>query len=124
MYDGDGGKFWRETKRRARKDHRCTECRRRIQSGEEYWSSFGVHEYGGAYTGKTCAHCHVAQEWLMKQCDGFIYEMVREDIEEHVLEFGLVSTYSLARLAVGMRRRWTRRDGTLMEIPEVPPLAA
>ena len=103
--------------RKARKDHRCNECYRTINKGELYEYFYGIGE-GGLFTNKTCSHCQVAVSWLNAECDGYVFESVREDILEHVRE-GIYG-YDLARLYVGMRRRWQKKNGELMPIPARP----
>lgn len=47
----------------ARKEHRCSECRRTIKAGEPYEFTFGIWE-GHAETYKTCQHCLALREWV------------------------------------------------------------
>lgn len=101
----------------AVKEHKCNECRRVIARGESYMVERYVFD-GEAQTHKTCLHCQIARQWLVKECNGFLYTMVEEDINEHVHEGGY--GMDLARVAVGMGRHWKRRDGQLMPIPKLP----
>jgi len=115
--DGYWQMFTDET-RTARKEHKCSECRRAIQPCEKYTYESGVFE-GDFQVSKTCAHCKVARDWLMAECNGWMYTMVREDIEEHYGEgYGGMK---LARIAVGMKRKWKQfhRPG-LLPIPQMP----
>ncbi len=50
---------WRETERKARKEHRCGCCGRRILTGESYRAIFGVYE-GEVFSGKYCGACREA----------------------------------------------------------------
>lgn len=50
---------YEETIRKARKEHRCCECRLPIRAGETYQHVWGVWD-GHMETFKTCAACH----WL------------------------------------------------------------
>jgi hypothetical protein len=43
--------------KRARKEHPCSECGRRIQPGEGYEYAFGV-DSGDTYVWKICERCH------------------------------------------------------------------
>lgn len=100
----------------ARKEHRCAECRRQIRKGERYHTeAFKDGEHFAMH--KTCSHCMVARDWLNAECGGWVYEHVEEDVSEH-WEPGM--DVRLARLIVGMRRRWTTRRGDLMAMPEMP----
>lgn len=106
-----------ENIRQARKEHKCAECNRAIEPGEKYLVESYI--YDGEFTmHKTCTHCQVARDWLAKECGGWLYSGVYEDIREHVSEgcYGL----PVARLAAGMRRRWRLRDQKLMPIPRLP----
>ena len=47
---------WRESHRKARKEHVCSCCRRAIRPGETYLVHFSVFE-GDARTQKCCAEC-------------------------------------------------------------------
>lgn len=66
---------------KARKEHRCSECRRAIEIGEVYMVERYVSD-GNAFTHKTCRHCQVVRQWLLAECSGFIYECIGEDIQE------------------------------------------
>lgn len=101
---------------KARKEHLCSECHRKIRIGEIYRRECTLFE-GLKSTHKTCAHCQVVRHWLNFECGGFIYSQIEDDIREHATEgYGL----PVIRLAVGMRRFWTTRKGALMAIPEIP----
>lgn len=106
--------------RTARKDHKCGECWRTINKGEKYYATSGVGE-DGFFSTKTCSHCKIAQEWLTKQCRGFCYGMVEEDIREHLSDHSYQSPLSLGKIAVGIKRKWQRYDGQgLMAEPKMP----
>lgn len=49
--------YARRVQRRARKTHRCCECRGQIDRGEKYTYVFGVWS-GDAMTFKTCSDCN------------------------------------------------------------------
>jgi hypothetical protein len=101
----------------ARKPHKCMECGRGISKGERYHTETFKND-GTVTTHKTCAHCMVAREWLMKECGGWVYGAVEEDMSEHAdTYYGL----PVARLYVAMRNNWKRRDGSLRPIPAIPP---
>lgn len=100
----------------ARKPHKCEECRRDIAVGESYWYSTSLWE-GDFSANHVCLHCRVACDWLSKNCSGYVVTMVEEDIAEHVEEYHRMD---LARLAVGMRRKWQRFHGGLMSVPTLP----
>lgn len=102
--------------RRARERHRCGECRREIEPGEQYEHVFGFWE-GDSVAYDTCAHCVTAREWLEEVCSGFCYRGVLEDLVEHQEDY---ASQWLGRAIHGMRNGWRRRDGSAMAIPPKP----
>lgn len=102
---------------RAKKAHKCNECGRPIEPGETYRCTSGLGD--GCWTvNKVCAHCTVAAKWLLHNCHGYMDTCVREDIEHHVEDYRRMD---LARVAVGMRRKWKRvRRTEMMPIPQMP----
>jgi len=117
--DGERFDVYIKEARRARKAHRCAECGRAITPGEAYEVFRGLYD-GKWEAGKTCAHCRVAQEWLSRECGGFLHHAVADDIEDHFNEgYGV----GVGRLAVGMRRGWKLRCGTLAPLPRMPKLS-
>jgi hypothetical protein len=84
----------------ARKEHKCVECGRSIGVGERYRRSF-MKQDGAVYDAKTCAHCDVACSWLVANCNGYIYEAVIEDFQEHA-----TPCMPMLRIVVGARRQW------------------
>lgn len=119
-YADDPAEFYHETMRTARKQHKCLECYRSIEPGEQYervrakWDG-NISEY------KTCQQCLAVREWLNEVCSGFIFGCVRQDLHEHWQEgYGIW----LGKASVWMKRKWHKRDGTLaqpMTLPENLP---
>lgn len=105
-----------ERTRSAAKTHRCGECRRVIERGEEYLVDSFVHD-GEFESHKTCAHCKAVRQWLEHECGGFVYGGVLEDLHDHADDY---RRFDLYRLVVGMRRQWETRSGSLMRVPAVP----
>lgn len=105
--------------RKARKQHKCDDCGRIIEPRETYTHWVFLSE-GYWSKGACCAHCRAASKWLVEQCGGFLYVGILDDLEEHWNEEPLLCSMRLGRLIVGCRRRWKRRDGSLMPIPAVP----
>lgn len=105
----------------ARKEHKCNECRRGINRGESYMVERYVFD-GEQKTHKTCAHCQVVRNWIAAECGGWVYSGLREDIQEHVQEgyYG----FAVKKLAIGVGRKWTRKDGRPWPIPAMPPVTA
>lgn len=106
--------------RRARVWHLCDECRRVIEKGETYRHAAGLFDRVW-YRHRVCAHCMVGTEWLSANCGGYVLGEVRAELREHIEEYPEIGR-PLARVVVGMRRKWKalRGDG-LMPVPQVPP---
>lgn len=108
-----------EQHRKARKLHRCRECYRDIQPGETYLYETHIWE-GKVNTHKTCQHCQVVRSWLLGECGGFLYGAIEEDIREHAWEgYGI----EVKMMAVGMERKWTRKDGKPWRLPRLPKVS-
>jgi hypothetical protein len=109
-----------ERHQRARKGHSCSECGRAIRAGEQYMVERTIWE-GSASTVKTCRHCQVARKWLQKECGGWIYGGVYEDISEHAWDESYYGV-GVKMLSVGMSRSWTKKNGDLWRVPSVPKI--
>lgn len=122
MYDGGEGncEFHSEVIRKARKRHKCVECKRFIEPGENYERVVGKWN-GDISTFLTCIHCVGARAWLEIECGGWLYSTIKEDLEEHVSELDSdLSRRRLMRLIVGIRNGWKQFFGTgLMPVPVV-----
>lgn len=131
MFEGADGynTFSSSSNPKARKQHRCNECRRTIEIGERYCYYAWLFE-GDFGVSKTCLHCQVAGEWLQQNCGGYLVGSVLEDIEEHVHEYHYKPAPAciprLMRLRTGMRQKWLIKRGPsagkLMPIPTLPAL--
>ena len=118
--DADGRvEVFQSAARKARKAHKCGECRREIPIGENYHYEFGVLD-GDRVTYKTCAHCMVAREWLNKNCGGWVYWDVIDEINEHAHDYRKLA-FPLYRIVVGAQRHWRSFKGGLMALPKMPP---
>ena len=104
---------------KARKNHQCSECGRTILPREVYERWTGLTD-GLWDSCATCAHCLKAREWLMQMCDGFLYEGVLMDLEEHVGE-GHASDPYLRAYVAGMQRCWRWPNGELVPLPPACP---
>lgn len=116
--EGEGWAVSRDGHRVASRPYRCYECDREIAMGERYYYLTGIingdHHWE---TYRLCAHCDWAAGWLRGQCNGFLFGGVQEDLRNHWDEDVLLRDFDLGRRIVGMRRRWRRRDGSLMPVP-------
>lgn len=70
MSDAEPPKAYRQVIRKARKQHRCYECRGLIEKGEEYHYHSGIWDDPAAF--KVCSDCEQLREDLDKGSD--IYE--------------------------------------------------
>lgn len=109
MVDGADGGFTKfdDKVRKARREHRCDECRRVIGVGEHYEYVSGIYD-GGFVSNKTCRHCLDAREWLSLVCGGWLYCDVLEDLQEHTHESPELVGNWLMHTIASMRRGWTR----------------
>lgn len=115
--DADGWwDFFSSGERTARREHKCTECGRVILKSEVYEHARGRYD-GNFSTYKTCRHCMRARSLLTKECGGYLFQGVYEDLHEHIHEI-LPWSMKAARLCVGMNRKWRRFHGdALMPLP-------
>ena len=98
--------------RKARKPHPCSTCRRRIDPGEAYATSFTVYD-GRAYRWKWCAHCEAAWNiWCPEAGDG----MISEDGYDSWATDQARDLHELRNM-IYWRQQWRRKDGTLHPIP-------
>ena len=78
---------------KARKIHKCEECNREIQPGEEY-EYVTAKWYGAFETMKTCQDCLSIREVFF--CEGWVYSGMMEHLTEHIQEMnGKISSECL-----------------------------
>jgi len=88
---------------KARKEHKCTECGRTIQPGEEYEYYWGVWDYGPE-TYKTCMDCLSIRESFF--CKGYIFSNLYQDLIEHIYyEGGQITSECLTPLTKTAREQ-------------------
>lgn len=107
-----------QAERTARRVHRCYECSREIELGERHEEYSGLHDDGARtwYRYRTCAHCVAARGWLLRECGGWLFGGVLEDLEEHWAD-PWARTLELGRLIILSRGRWRDRTGNLLPVP-------
>lgn len=115
--DCDTARVSNTATRKAAKPHRCTDCFREIAKGETYQYTFMILE-DGPMTFRLCRHCQVAAAWLQRECRGYVFEQIREELEEHAQEYPHIAA-GLAPLIAGMRIKWSAGDG-LLPVPDLP----
>lgn len=118
--DSDPWTLLSEMEPQARKEHLCCECGRAIRVGEQYhfWSGLAAGRWN---TYHQCRQCVAAAAWLMRECGGYVFTEVLEELVEHWEEETAFQSVWLARAIAGMRRKWL--DGR-MPIPVAPPVLA
>lgn len=122
MVDGLGehASVYSEREYTARKQWRCTECERDILPGERYHYNFQVVD-GQPDEYRWCAHCGVGLKWLGVVCRGWLFYATTEDLRQHMGVDGY-PWVALGRHVVGRRRKWRRKDGTLLPLPRSLPV--
>lgn len=99
--------------RKARKAHHCSLCGRTIEPGETYEYQINIYDEH-IYTWKECAHCDAMRcridfsGWAGYPDEGIDADDIGEYEPRSIAE---------ARLIVGWRTKWRRKDGTLREVP-------
>jgi len=79
--DYDCPEFYHKDVRKARKEHVCEECRRKIMPGERYEHVRGKWD-GRVDSYKTCADCLSIRDTFF--CGGYGHGGVLYDFEEHI----------------------------------------
>jgi hypothetical protein len=84
--DDERSSFDREKLRKARKEHKCHECSKKIEKGQNYKEIVSCYE-GSFYLRKHCTTCDMAADWLSKNCGGWVYDHIVDDVLDHVSEY-------------------------------------
>lgn len=79
--DYDGPEFYYSKLMRARKAHRCDECRAEIRCGQDYERVSGKWD-GHVDTFKTCTACLSLRTVFF--CDGFLHSGLMDALRHHV----------------------------------------
>ena len=92
----ESSELFRETKPKARKEHKCGECYRTIEKGERY-NRYSVMYEGDFSEHKMCKDCNsVAESYFNAFIFGEVWEYVRNEIDEcygdFAIEDGLTET--------------------------------
>lgn len=103
---------WMTSHPRARREHRCSDCRRIIRPGETYRRGVGF-EGGTLYSEwKDCQHC----EFVLNQYDVAWDGEYNEDTFTEWAGDGF-QDITEARLQAGYRNKWTTAQGNLWPLP-------
>lgn len=108
--DGDGPSAFWESRPKAKKRHRCCECRGWIEPGETYWRVRGVWD-GEAQTFSMCADCECLKEWACIGAAGFCWSFgnVMTDVLDYIHDSGEEALIAEAEARVRAIRN-KRRD--------------
>ena len=100
-YSDDLAEFYWLSNPKARKVHKCYDCKREIQPGQIYYRDTGKWD-GKLKTYKMCIVCReIIDEFF---CDGFAYGQINSDLYEHIQEMdGKISESCLASLSKDAR---------------------
>ncbi len=102
--DYDMPDLYSQSYRIAKKRHVCYECARFIEPKEKYSYVFAIYgKENSSY--KTCYHCFMGQEWLLKTCGGFLHGNLEEEIKEHAEDYKRMDLY---RFVVGINKKWNK----------------
>jgi hypothetical protein len=102
MIGGEYSLVLSETRVKARKEHKCGECYRKIEPKETYVRTATIYE-GELNAYKTCLQCMEVKHWLARNCDGYVYTHCYEDLRDHVEKAMGMEFY---RAVVGMKNKW------------------
>lgn len=96
--------------RTARTGHKCILCQRTIRPGETYWRGAGM-DGATAWTWKECAHCDTIRDiaWQETHDDEYFPELLDD--------WKPASVTHMRLKVLAVRKRWTRRDGSLYPVP-------
>lgn len=102
-YDCDGPEFYTAKVVKARKSHKCYECRSEIKSGEQYFRDTGM--WGGDFsTFRTCCLCVEIRDAF--SCDGtWMYGSLWDDLRECVFPELTTANKCLQKLGVAARQQ-------------------
>lgn len=80
--------FFSESMHTARKAHRCSECGRAIDVGEQYENTTGKWD-GDFSTFKTCLRCRAVREYVVEHvpCFCWAYGNMLQDARDTVSEY-------------------------------------
>ncbi|NOV25928.1 hypothetical protein E5S69_20715 [Cupriavidus necator] len=100
--DYDAPEFYVQATHKARKAHRCNECRRQIKAGENYERASGKWD-GQVDFFKTCEHCVSIRQWVKAHvpCACLSHGNLIED----AIEYGRAYAHEAPGFLFGIHRR-------------------
>ena len=99
--DGEAPSFYREEMRKARKEHRCSECGSIIANYEKYMLCAGSWD-GEFHTFKTCSRCLALSDYIKSNIPCFCWTLM--DLREQALEVAREYAHELPGLLFGAYR--------------------
>lgn len=100
--DYDAPEFYHQENRKAKKEHRCSECARAIEPGETYEHVRGKWN-GDVDTFKTCPRCLALKEWVRAHVPCFCW--AHGNIIEDAIETARGYAHEAPGLLFGAYRR-------------------
>ena len=91
--EGEVCSVWRESIRRARKQHCCSACRAVIRPGDFYSYTFCVNPDAGPETIRRCGSCEVTYRHLVAQCDAYNKTVNLDDARYSQADLGCALAY-------------------------------
>ena len=110
-YDGAEASIYRSVTLKARKPHKCCECKRTIQDKDNYERVTGLWD-GSWSTYRFCAACSEISQRL--SCDGRLFGSLWDDIQEYLFpEMGgdCFDKLETAHAKQFLRDRWMEWKG-------------
>jgi hypothetical protein len=108
--DGDGPSVMWDSRPKAKKRHRCSECRGWIEPGEVYWRVRGVWD-GEPSTFAMCSDCDALLSWAGDGADCFCWSFgqTHSDVLDFMYDSGDAALIAEADARVTAIRK-KRRD--------------
>lgn len=116
---GDGAEVWKDTRRKARKPHRCSACAATIEAGQTYVHHVSIYD-GSTNTEKICAACEAARDRFEEEHEvgiapSALPDLLRECFQERSRDWWTKEDKAWRRdlAAIKWRNRAARRAASL-----------
>ena len=100
--DNEPAEFYHQETRKAKKEHKCSECGRAIAAGERYQHVRGKWD-GDVCTFRTCPRCLALKDWVAAHVPCFCW--AHGNIIEDAIETARDYTHEAPGLLFGAYRR-------------------
>jgi hypothetical protein len=117
--DFDPPSIYKETYPKAKKEHRCGECRRIIDVGENYLRIEAVYD-GRFVTNKMCDHCEAAA-WAYRDASDCCFAMgsLWSDVADFIDDYDNEGPHDrLEELLSFAKAKWMLSNGQIMPVPK------